>query len=104
MLVFVAIAEATSFKTVAENLTPVLHKEKNPQSSLIKQLKIIVHRFERAADRHGECLIFPRDITKHSHTSNKKVIHMCQLLQIVRNSPLKLATDRSLFCVFWFCT
>lgn len=103
MLVFVAIAEATSFKTVAENLTPVLHKEKIPESSIIEQLKIIVHRLERAADRYGERLIFPRDVTKHSHTSNKKVIHMYKLLKIVRKNLLKLATDK-FFCVFWFCT
>lgn len=81
MLVFVMIAEATSFEMVAEN-DPSPSQRKNSQSSIIKQLKLFVHRLERAADRYGERLIFPRDVTKNSHTSNKKVIHMCELLEI----------------------
>lgn len=82
MSVFVMIAEATSFEMVAEN-DPSPSQRKNSQSSIIKQLKLFVHRLERAADRYGERLIFPRDVTKNSHTSNKKVIHMCELLEIV---------------------
>ena len=60
--------------------------QRNPQSSIVTQLKQIIRRFVEAAERDVEGLTVHVTLQSAHMWPTEKVIHVCKLQQIVTES------------------